>query len=78
MPESLGQIVPVAGEVAVDAVPERCEPVQEVHGDTGNAAGFPGRAPDPRYVKRFARHCRDRIMQECRRVDATASAEMRL
>jgi hypothetical protein len=78
MPESLRKLVRVAGEVAINSMSERCQPVQEIHSDARNAAGISGRAADPRYVKRFARHCRDRIMQECSRVDETASAWVRL
>ncbi len=77
MREALGKLVSVAWEVAVDPMPERRKPVQQVHRDTWNAARIPRRTPDPRYVKRFARHRRDRIMQECSRVDETASAEER-
>jgi hypothetical protein len=77
MAETIGKLVLVAREVAVDPMAERCQAVQEIHGNTRYAAGLSGRTADPRYVKRFARHRRDRIMQECSRVDETASVEGR-
>jgi hypothetical protein len=75
--EAIGKLVLVAGEVAVDAMTERRQAVQQIHGNPWYAAGVSGRTADPRYVKRFVRHRRDRIMQECSRVDETASAEER-